>query len=149
MRITWILLILPYLYTCSDCRHKKPVTSGEEKTLDAKADEFVQKLLDFDLDEPVSMAGITGREYQLSEVLSEFALNFEKNYFLWNEDENKIKGLYHRHLLFLNRERTFRDIKENQLFSGQILGVNNNGQLRVLKNEKEVFYSMKELDFRL
>jgi len=100
-----------------------------------------------DAPNPVSLATITGMEYDLSECLGHLASDLDKRYKdLISGDYDCIKSDYVSQLYWQRQWRHFRDM--TGIFTGCISGVGEAGRLQVeLKNGKVNEYSFKEIEF--
>jgi len=85
-----------------------------------------------DLPRATSMKKISGKTFNLDEVLQEFLEHMSTYFKLLESGENKaIKREYESNLFRKNKPSTFRNA-EGQLFSGFIRGISNTGNLIVL-----------------
>jgi BirA family transcriptional regulator, biotin operon repressor / biotin---[acetyl-CoA-carboxylase] ligase len=102
-----------------------------------------------DVPNPVSLANLTGKQYELNNCLSQLISDLDKRYkFLISGDFDLIRLDYVSRLYRYKQWGTFRDKKG--LFSGRILDVSDTGRLKVEREEGAIIeYSFKEIDFIL
>jgi BirA family biotin operon repressor/biotin-[acetyl-CoA-carboxylase] ligase len=96
---------------------------------------------------PVSLKTITGKEYDLRELLTELASSLDKRYKqILSEKSEQLKEEYISKLYRLNQWAGFRD--HTGIFTGRILSVSENGKLLVeTKSGSRNEYSFKEVEF--
>ncbi len=100
-----------------------------------------------DAPNPVSLANLTGAQYDLTECLNQLTSDLDKRYkYLISGDHDRIKSDYISRLYMHNQWSKFRDLRG--IFAGRISGVSSAGKLRVdLKDGRVKEYSFKEIDF--
>jgi BirA family biotin operon repressor/biotin-[acetyl-CoA-carboxylase] ligase len=100
-----------------------------------------------DAPNPVSLAILTGVNFNLHECLSQLTSDLDKRYkLLISGDSDLIKSDYISHLYRYYQWCKFRDNKG--IFTGRITDVNDTGRLRVeLKDGNINEYSFKEIEF--
>jgi BirA family transcriptional regulator, biotin operon repressor / biotin---[acetyl-CoA-carboxylase] ligase len=96
---------------------------------------------------PVSLANITGTQFDLTECLDQLTADLDKRYkYLISEDHDRIKSDYISCLYKRNQWSNFSDLKGK--FEGRISDVSSAGRLRVnLRDGSAKEYSFKEIDF--
>ncbi|MGE4586811.1 MAG: biotin--[acetyl-CoA-carboxylase] ligase [Mangrovibacterium sp.] len=96
---------------------------------------------------PVSLKMITGKDYDLDVMLYELLKEIDALYLkLQNGFFDELNRAFHEKLYRLNEWRTYKD--ENHEYSGEIIGVNTTGQLKI--REKDGFiheYHFKEVEY--
>lgn len=94
----------------------------------------------------VSVRQLRNKKTDLSDVLTSFINSLDKYYAVLKSGERKkLRTLYHQYL-YRNGLRALFD--DGEVFEGTIQGVNDLGQLQVLKEDALVYeYSMKEIKF--
>jgi BirA family transcriptional regulator, biotin operon repressor / biotin---[acetyl-CoA-carboxylase] ligase len=93
-----------------------------------------------------SLGLIMGNVFDLQSVLEELLSRLESRYLLLREGRAKeIKEDYLKHLYRLNEEHIFRC--GDQQFTGRILGVDDQGLLRVMTGDEDKRFGMKEIAF--
>lgn len=94
----------------------------------------------------VSVCQIIGKEFLLSEVVSNLVHSLDKYYAILKKGERSVlNDLYHRYLYRKDKLSSFDD---GEIFEGMIQGVNKAGQLQVLKKDSLVCeYNLKEIKF--
>ena len=100
-----------------------------------------------DAPNPVSLASLTGKQYDLNDCLIQLASDLDKRYkFLISGDFDLIRLDYISRLYRYKHWSKFRDV--NGLFRGRILDVSDTGKLRV-QNEDRIIteYAFREIDF--
>lgn len=99
-----------------------------------------------DAPNPISLAMITGNEYDLDKELNLLLVAIEKRYFqlkaghVINLEKDYLNAMYWK-----GEEHLFSD--ENGSFRGKIVGVTDWGQLRIETQEEERVYNFKEVKF--
>jgi len=98
---------------------------------------------------PVSLANLTGKRYDLDNCLSQLTSDLDKRYkFLISGDFDLIRLDYISRLYRYKQWSKFRDLKG--LFTGRILNVSDTGRLVVGREDGIINeYSFKEIDFIL
>ena len=93
-----------------------------------------------------SLAIQTERKYNLEEILADLLTKMEKTYDLIETKKwNQISEAYNTHLFRRNKVSLFK--KEGTVFEGEILEVNEFGQLKVLLNDATVkVFNHKEIE---
>lgn len=93
-----------------------------------------------------SLAIQTAREYNLEEILADLLTKMEKTYDLIETKKwNQISEAYNAHLFRRNKISSFK--KDETVFEGEILEVNEFGQLKVLLNEASIkVFNHKEIE---
>lgn len=96
-----------------------------------------------------SMKLISGTNFNLDKLLESIVINIKKYVELINANDFKlIDRLYLKRLYKINVPTMFRDIEEQTVFMGKIVGVSVEGRLQVeLESEKIKEYSLKEIQF--
>jgi hypothetical protein len=61
--------------------------------------------------------------------------------------DESIKRLYTQHLLYYQESKNYKNTQTEELFSGQIMGVNETGELVVLVDGKLTYWTNKSLVF--
>lgn len=99
------------------------------------------------LPNPVSIKQVTTRTLSLGDCLDQVCLEIEYWYRLLKQgDDQEIRNLYTRSLLWLNEKHTFR--KANTLFRAVLRGVDNFGRLALEDEEGFVsHFGQKEVEF--
>jgi BirA family biotin operon repressor/biotin-[acetyl-CoA-carboxylase] ligase len=96
---------------------------------------------------PVSLKMVTGNDYQLDEMLT--GLLNEIGHFFKKLEAGQFDGLdnaFHQNLYRLNEWRQFKD--ETHKYTGQIIGVNQIGQLKIQEQNGPVWeYHFKEVAY--
>ena len=93
-----------------------------------------------------SLSRITNNDYDLQNVLEGLLSHLEARYLQLREGKGKaLEEDYVRHLYRLNELHTFRS--GDELFQGEITGVDAYGRLRVLTQDQEKVYDIKEISF--
>lgn len=109
-----------------------------------------QQVFRSDAPNPVSLSQLTGRSFNLDELLQKLLLRIEQ-YYLQLPDEQavvRIDTQFEARMFRLGEWHPFID--ENGSFEGKILGVNAIGQLRVLHRgaNREEVYHFKEISYQ-
>lgn len=93
-----------------------------------------------------SLAIQTEREYNLEEILADLLTKMEKTYDLIETKKwNQISEAYNAHLFRRNKISSFK--KDETVFEGEILVVNEFGQLKVLLNDATIkVFNHKEIE---
>lgn len=93
-----------------------------------------------------SLAIQTEREYNLEEILADLLTKMEKTYDLIETKKwNQISEAYNAHLFRRNKISSFK--KDETVFEGEILEVNEFGQLKVLLNDASIkVFNHKEIE---
>ena len=100
---------------------------------------------DFSYPSATSLYKITGRQYDLQEILEGVGYAIEKRYLQLKFGETDlIRRDYLQHLLGFGTERLYDD---GELFNGRITDVLDNGLLEVERNDGVKYYNFKELKF--
>lgn len=102
-----------------------------------------------DAPNPVSLADLTGKQYDLSECLGQLASSLDKRYkYLISGDFELMKRDYLSRLYRFKQWGRYRDM--NGLFNGKISNVLDNGKILIEREGGSVTeYSFKEIDFIL
>lgn len=100
-----------------------------------------------DAPNPVSLANLTGKKYDLSECLGQLASSLDKRYkYLISGDFELIKRDYLSWLYRFKQWGRYRDM--NGLFNGKISNVLDSGRLLIEREGGSLIeYSFKEIDF--
>lgn len=99
-----------------------------------------------DAPNPVSLANITGEQYELETELMKLLECIEKRYFdLEDACLNKLEKDYLDSMYWMNEIHQFSD--EHGVFDGVIVGVTEIGQLRIKVDLEERIYNFKEVSF--
>ena len=99
----------------------------------------------FNEDNAVSLIQLTKEELSLSDMLYDFVRSIDKYYLLLHNGERKVLwDLYHRYLYKKDIPSFFDD---GNVFEGVIQGVNQSGQLSILKDNLICDYNLKEIKF--
>jgi len=123
-----------------------------ENTLSASSLEYsvvgiglnVNQMIFEGLPHAVSMKQVSGRDFQRKNVLSQLLRNLNHFYtMLENGRINELRSLYLNQLLGYQELRLYKD--RHSTFSGQILGVDENGQLKMEVDGGMRTYSFKEV----
>jgi BirA family biotin operon repressor/biotin-[acetyl-CoA-carboxylase] ligase len=102
--------------------------------------------LSFDISKATSMKLQTGISYTVEELLNSFILNFRKNEYLLSVDHSKsLKKRYLERLFGLNKQRFFKN--ESGEFEGEIIGVDDSGQLLIACQGKQKAFQNKQIQF--
>ncbi len=98
---------------------------------------------------PISLAQITGKDYDLRSVLSLFLSKFYTRYLQLLRDETEsLRAEYRRHLFRGDGFHRFRD--SQGIFDGRIAGIEPDGHLLLEDSEGNVrSYAFKEVQFVL
>ena len=97
-----------------------------------------------DLPQATSMQMVSGRYYDLDEVLQSVIINLKYYFELIKAGQlEELKALYETELFRKNKPSTFEDA-EGSLFTGFINGVTNSGHLQVLVEDNII----KEFDLK-
>jgi BirA family biotin operon repressor/biotin-[acetyl-CoA-carboxylase] ligase len=98
---------------------------------------------------PVSLKMITGKTFDLTELLGQLAAGLDRRYKqLIAGDKAKIRSDYESKLYRINRWSAFRDI--NGIFTGRILTIGDYGSLKIESSDRKIReYSFKEVEFIL
>ncbi|MGI9541796.1 MAG: biotin--[acetyl-CoA-carboxylase] ligase [Cyclobacteriaceae bacterium] len=101
--------------------------------------------LDFSNPNAISLAAITARKYQLSEVLDNLLPLIEKYYLKLKQNAHKqLYSSYLQNLYWFGEPHNF---KANQLFRGVITGIDSTGRLEVENNGVINRFDSKEIMF--
>ena len=100
-----------------------------------------------DAPNPVSLAGLTGRQYDLNECLLHLTSDLDKRYkFLISGDFDLIRLDYISRLYRYKQWSKFRDV--NGLFKGRIINISDTGKLRIEREDRIITeYAFKEIEF--
>jgi BirA family biotin operon repressor/biotin-[acetyl-CoA-carboxylase] ligase len=100
-----------------------------------------------DAPNPVSLAGLTGRQYDLNECLLHLTSDLDKRYkFLISGDFDLIRLDYISRLYRYKQWSKFRDV--NGLFKGRIINISDTGKLRIEREDRIITeYTFKEIEF--
>jgi BirA family biotin operon repressor/biotin-[acetyl-CoA-carboxylase] ligase len=100
-----------------------------------------------DAPNPVSLQLLTNQHFDCETVLDEVLSGINSYYeFLHQKDHDKIDRDYESALYRLNEKHRFRT--EGSDFSGEIIGVNEIGQLQIRKENGEILeFHFKEVEF--
>jgi BirA family biotin operon repressor/biotin-[acetyl-CoA-carboxylase] ligase len=100
-----------------------------------------------DAPNPVSLANLTGKQYDLSDCLNQLISDLDNRYkFLISGDFDLIRLDYVSRLYRYKQWSKFRDT--NGIFKGRILNVSDTGRLVVEREDSTLNeYSFKEIDF--
>lgn len=106
-----------------------------------------QKVFPENLPFAESLSNITGKEYSITEELTDLLDNiYEQYHHLKKTPFTQIDRLYHKNLYKIDQVHTFTD--ENGEFKGTITGTLPNGKLQIKIDKKETReYSFKEVIF--
>ena len=100
----------------------------------------------FELSKATSMRLQTGISYPLEELLNAFVFSFRKNeYMLSINGKNDLKNKYLDRLFGLNKQRVFKS--KSGEFEGEIIGVDDSGQLLIESRGKQTAYQNKQIQF--
>lgn len=103
-----------------------------------------QTEFDASIPNPVSLRMLTGKFFEREEILHTLCHEIEKNYLLLRSMQmKKIDDAYHEHLLGLHEEKQFQ--RGDEMFTGTIKGVNENGKLLVETEENIFEFGVKEV----
>lgn len=95
---------------------------------------------------PVSMKMLSGKEFNLDEVMIKLAIHFEEFYHLLKSNEgSRLDDLYLNSLYKLNQEAFFMHNKKR--FSGTIVGVSRFGFLQIAVNGRIKEFDIKDVQF--
>jgi len=96
---------------------------------------------------PVSLANLTGKQYNLNECLLQLTSDLDKRYkFLISGDHDLIRLDYISRLYRYKQWSKFRDF--NGLFKGRIINVSDTGRLRIEREDRIITeYAFKEIEF--
>ena len=99
-----------------------------------------------DLPKASSLLVVSGRVFDLDEVLHEILTQLELHFnLLKNGMRDRLKSDYESHLFRKDKPSTFKNA-ENEMFSGIILGITDSGNLRVQIDETEIReFDLKEI----
>lgn len=103
-----------------------------------------QKKFISDAPNPVSLAQITGKEYDLEEELKALLNCIEERYKQIQCGED-LTNEYLQSLYWINDEHRFEDA--DGIFIGKIVGITDYGQLRIISKDEERIYNFKEVSF--
>ncbi len=93
-----------------------------------------------------SMKNNVGSFISINDLLFSFIAAFDHFWEIWlKSGKGDIESLYEARLLGKDEMRHFED--EIGAFEGVVLGVSEEGKLRILKKEKECLYDLKEVRF--
>lgn len=85
-------------------------------------------------------------KYDLSEMLSKLLENLEKNYLrIKNGDYESLKNRYLTNMYRFQEYHYFR--KDGQLFTGQIIGIDETGKLGIETEGTVLYFDFKEVEF--
>ncbi len=100
-----------------------------------------------DAPNPVSLSQLTGKYYDLNDCLRQLCSDLDKRYKqLIAEDFTILRNDYNSRLYRLNKWHNFRD--QEEIFSGRIISVTNNGRLQVEKKDGNISeYEFKGIDY--
>ncbi len=102
----------------------------------------------FDSFKATSIALELGIQHNLQEVLFSFIHSFNSTWIPYSEDAKRtIHHEYLAHLLNYKEKSCYSD--KNGEFEGEITGVNEAGQLEVIKGTAIIAYDLKEIEFKL
>ncbi len=94
---------------------------------------------------PISMKWIANTDFKLDDVLKILLENMKFFYEMLQTDSVKLNRLYHAKMLFKNQKMEFQS--GDSQFLGEILGVNNFGQLMISTDSGTRIFSFKEVEF--
>lgn len=96
---------------------------------------------------PVSLQNLTNKHYECETILSEVLSGINGYYNLLRDgEEDQIDMDYISHLYRLNETCHYRS--ENEVFEGQIIGVNEIGQLLIRRSDGKILdFHFKEVEF--
>jgi BirA family biotin operon repressor/biotin-[acetyl-CoA-carboxylase] ligase len=93
-----------------------------------------------------SLSLVTEKVFQLQDVLQALLSHVESRYLQLRQGRAKeIKEDYLKHLYRINEQHTFR--AGNEQFTGRIVGVEEQGKLRVAIGDREKSFGLKEISF--
>ncbi|GAB7088521.1 biotin--[acetyl-CoA-carboxylase] ligase [Marinifilum fragile] len=99
-----------------------------------------------DAPNPISLSNCTNHEYDLEVELSKLLDKIENRYFqLKDGDKKQLEKDYLNTLYWMNETHTYKD--ENGVFNGEIVGITEWGQLRIVAEGEERIYNFKEVSF--
>ncbi|MCC5945208.1 MAG: biotin--[acetyl-CoA-carboxylase] ligase [Bernardetiaceae bacterium] len=106
----------------------------------------------FDTPRAVSLAQIRppyATDIQINVMLSSFCRHFEKYYLQAKRgDYTSIKALYLKNLYQFQEVCSYKDCNNQQLFKGQIIGIDAQGKLAIATNDQRVrYFAFKEVEF--
>lgn len=98
---------------------------------------------------PVSLSQITGKEYDLENLIERFIDALLNRYdSTFDNGIDKLRADYYQSLYRVNKEATYRD--ESGLFQGSIIGVLPSGHLQIQSQRNGLrLYAFKEVEFIL
>lgn len=107
-----------------------------------------------DLPNPVSLAQLTGKSYNLQDMLAQVVNEIEEQYNAhFRDEESNIDAQYHQALYQLNRLCKYRSLlpahsDEDALFEATIVGVCQNGSLMLQCKDNSIStFAFKEIEF--
>ena len=102
----------------------------------------------FDSFKATSIALELGIQHNLQEVLFSFIHSFNSTWIPHSEEAKRtIQHDYLAHLLNYKKKSSYSD--KHGEFEGEITGVNEAGQLEVIKGTTKIAYDLKEIEFKL
>lgn len=102
----------------------------------------------FDTVEAQSIRKLTQKKYNLDQLLEELIDKLNLRYQqLINQGGKKIKKEYLSNLYWMEEQHLFFDVQKDEFFRGQIIGVDNFGQLIIQLDTEQRAFSLKEVQF--
>jgi BirA family transcriptional regulator, biotin operon repressor / biotin---[acetyl-CoA-carboxylase] ligase len=99
-----------------------------------------------DIPNPISMRQLLNNSFDRKEVLEELCYTVEKRYMQFKAGHfKKIEDDYHAVLYRMGQQQLFR--KENVCFEAQIVGVTQDGKIKLLHQGDTAVYAMSEVEF--
>ena len=95
-----------------------------------------------------SMAQVTGKEYDRSDIVKAFLMHFEKHYqtFIKEGNLNFLRETYNHHLIHRNKHIHVHEIRQS--WEGISIGINAYGELIVRKDDQDVSLCSGEVSIR-
>ncbi len=101
-----------------------------------------------DLPNPISMAEITGNKYNLGELFANLLYSLERLFFDYDQMSfDELKKQYISKMYLLNQEKTFTLSETGQIFSGKIVGINDEGMLEVDQKGRMSRFNFREIRY--
>jgi BirA family biotin operon repressor/biotin-[acetyl-CoA-carboxylase] ligase len=101
---------------------------------------------EFSYDKAVSLASIVPFPINLDELFQEILLHFEAQYLrLRSSHLDELHSEYHDKMYLINQPGIFH--AENKKFEGKIIGINQDGRLRIKTSDKIREFQFKEVQY--
>lgn len=100
---------------------------------------------DFEYDRAISLSTILGEKVMLKDVMELFCEVFEGNYLRLKQDKTVLDNAYLQHMYRRGEQHLFR-VNDKEVW-GEIIGVDDEGKLRVNIHQQLQRFAMKEIEF--